>query len=119
MIPNPVKQKEYLYNFKRQNIILNVGSFGDQKNQTLLIDYFIKLNATDWKLIFIGDGILLEYAKIYTELLDVEKKMNLWELSLMLIDIIKCPRYLHLRLRRKVSLSIGRSYAKWACFHKF
>lgn len=74
MIPNPVKQKEYLYNFQRQNIILNVGSFGYQKNQTLLIDYFIKLNATDWILIFIGDGILLENAKIYTESLDVEKK---------------------------------------------
>jgi GalNAc-alpha-(1->4)-GalNAc-alpha-(1->3)-diNAcBac-PP-undecaprenol alpha-1,4-N-acetyl-D-galactosaminyltransferase len=45
---------------KKKNIILNVGSFGGNKNQDRLIRYFGDLNNHGWKLCFAGDGPLKE-----------------------------------------------------------
>lgn len=41
---------------KRRNLIINVGRFDDQKNQNLLVKYFIDINPDDWGLLFVGDG---------------------------------------------------------------
>lgn len=54
-IPNPFHQKEAIVG-KREKIILNVGRFGDKKNQHLLIRYFNELETEGWQLIFLGDG---------------------------------------------------------------
>ncbi len=67
VIPNPIIEQP-LYDFKkRENIILNVGRFGDQKNQHLLIDYFLELDAPNWKLVFVGDGPKLKEVKKIAE----------------------------------------------------
>jgi GalNAc-alpha-(1->4)-GalNAc-alpha-(1->3)-diNAcBac-PP-undecaprenol alpha-1,4-N-acetyl-D-galactosaminyltransferase len=42
--------------FTKEQFILNVGRFADQKNQHLLIRYYRELSIKDWKLVFLGDG---------------------------------------------------------------
>jgi len=56
IIPNPIKQVK-TYNSERRNVILNVGRFGDSKNQSELVEVFGSLlNKKDWKVHFYGDG---------------------------------------------------------------
>jgi GalNAc-alpha-(1->4)-GalNAc-alpha-(1->3)-diNAcBac-PP-undecaprenol alpha-1,4-N-acetyl-D-galactosaminyltransferase len=58
VIPNPVPQiaKSY-YTKQRNKWIINIGRFGDQKNQFDLVNYFTEIiDDGDWKLYFIGDG---------------------------------------------------------------
>lgn len=56
VIPNPFTTKLKVNETDKENIILNVGRFGDEKRQDLLIEFFEKLDAPNWKLFFIGDG---------------------------------------------------------------
>jgi GalNAc-alpha-(1->4)-GalNAc-alpha-(1->3)-diNAcBac-PP-undecaprenol alpha-1,4-N-acetyl-D-galactosaminyltransferase len=56
---------------KRENIILNVGRLDANKNQNLLLEAFGNLNSNNWKLIFVGDGILKK------EYQDLAKKLGL------------------------------------------
>jgi glycosyltransferase involved in cell wall biosynthesis len=67
VVSNPVRQVELPNDLHRQKVILNVGRFSGKKNQKLLVDYFLKLNAPDWKLIFLGDGPQLEMTIAYTK----------------------------------------------------
>jgi glycosyltransferase involved in cell wall biosynthesis len=74
VIGNPVE-----INFaqdKRENIILNVGSIGGNKNQNLLIHYFSELNTQNWKLIFAGDGPLMKKCLAMSEELGCQEKID-------------------------------------------
>ena len=52
---NPIPDKE--------NIILNVGRIGGQKNQHELISFFSQTPNSDWKLVFVGDGPSRKYCE--------------------------------------------------------
>lgn len=41
---------------ERKHLILNVGRFGDQKNQQLLVSFFDEIQTGGWQLQFFGDG---------------------------------------------------------------
>lgn len=60
VIPNPINQIGRNFNQQRENIVLNVGRFGDLKNQPELVKLFVEINDHEWKLIFIGDGSKLQ-----------------------------------------------------------
>ena len=64
VIPNPFKIPS-MPSFKhRENIILNIGRIGGEKNQELLIEYFSRIsNWANWKLYFVGDGPNIELCK--------------------------------------------------------
>ncbi|MEW4924505.1 glycosyltransferase family 4 protein [Algibacter sp. 2305UL17-15] len=64
-------------NFKKENIILNIGRLTNQKAQDVLIKAFANINNDNWKLIVVGKG---EKQKEYEELiklLKLESKVNL------------------------------------------
>ncbi len=63
IIGNPFTSPETIEK-KRDPLILNVGRFGDQKNQHLLVYYFNELETDGWLLQFVGDG----YKKDLTEM---------------------------------------------------
>ncbi|SHJ11993.1 glycosyltransferase [Algibacter luteus] len=58
-------------NYKKENLILNVGSLINQKAQDVLIKAFANIDNANWKLIIIGKG---EKQKVYEELI---KSLNL------------------------------------------
>ena len=60
---------------KRENIILNVGSIGGNKNQDWLIRYFSELKNKDWKLHFAGDGPLKPKCNALAEQLDIDSQV--------------------------------------------
>lgn len=56
-VPNPFPSTEYPGSDSgRKKIVLNVGRFGDEKNQFDLVRYFTSIDAPGWELIFLGDG---------------------------------------------------------------
>ena len=63
VIPNPIK----LFNERvhpRENIILNVGRFGDAKNQFELVEIFSGITSLEnWEVHFFGDGPKIEATK--------------------------------------------------------
>lgn len=59
VIPNPVREIPKGIQ-ETENIILNVGRFIKSKNQELLLEYFAEIDPENWRLVFIGDGPLLE-----------------------------------------------------------
>ena len=40
----------------REQLIINVGRFGDKKNQHYLVNYFDEIKTIDWRLLFFGEG---------------------------------------------------------------
>lgn len=58
VIPNPVKEIEFIENIKKEKIILNVGRLIREKGQKYLIESFANLNAPNWKLVILGEGPL-------------------------------------------------------------
>lgn len=59
VLPNPIDLPTAEDHFEnKENVILNVGRIGGNKNQAFLIDYLQNLHfeSYDWKVHFIGDG---------------------------------------------------------------
>lgn len=56
VLPNPFNIPDQVDCSNREQVVLNVGRFADQKNQHLLVRYFGALGARDWRLRFLGDG---------------------------------------------------------------
>lgn len=58
VIPNPFNQIDNndLGIGNEERMILSVGRFIASKHQDWLVDYFIQINNTAWKLCFLGDG---------------------------------------------------------------
>ncbi len=73
-IPNPVRVMSSS-NIRREKIILNVGRFVATKQQELLIEIFAKTDYRDWKLVFAGEGPLLQHAKILVKDLKLESNV--------------------------------------------
>lgn len=63
VIGNPIRPVDSR-GAKREKIVLNVGRFIATKKQSLLIEYFAKLNCSDWRLVFVGDGAGLEECRV-------------------------------------------------------
>jgi GalNAc-alpha-(1->4)-GalNAc-alpha-(1->3)-diNAcBac-PP-undecaprenol alpha-1,4-N-acetyl-D-galactosaminyltransferase len=59
VIGNPLRINEEKF-ARKENIILNVGRFISSKHQELLVRYFADIQPVDWKLVFLGDGPMLE-----------------------------------------------------------
>jgi GalNAc-alpha-(1->4)-GalNAc-alpha-(1->3)-diNAcBac-PP-undecaprenol alpha-1,4-N-acetyl-D-galactosaminyltransferase len=59
IIGNPIRTI-HAPSHQRKNIILNVGRFIATKHQDWLVDYFVSINNPAWRLVFLGDGELLE-----------------------------------------------------------
>jgi GalNAc-alpha-(1->4)-GalNAc-alpha-(1->3)-diNAcBac-PP-undecaprenol alpha-1,4-N-acetyl-D-galactosaminyltransferase len=57
---NPIRKISTNNQLIKENIILNIGRFVPTKNQIELIKIFISLNRRDWKLVFLGDGLLMQ-----------------------------------------------------------
>ncbi|MBK7107880.1 MAG: glycosyltransferase [Bacteroidetes bacterium] len=45
---------------QKENIILYVGRFSDQKNQYSLVEYFAAINNMNWVIKFVGDGLKMQ-----------------------------------------------------------
>nr|WP_157983104.1 glycosyltransferase [Psychroflexus aestuariivivens] len=60
---------------ERENIILNVGSIGGNKNQDWLIRYFSELKNKGWKLHFAGDGPLKQKCSALAEQLNIASQV--------------------------------------------
>ena len=67
---SPELTKARDFNFKKENIILNVGSLINQKAQDVLIKAFANIDNENWELIIIGEG---EKRKEYEALIKVLK----------------------------------------------
>jgi len=59
VIPNFIRKIKD-HNIVKENLIANVGRLTFEKGQHYLMEAFAKLQAPEWKLIFIGDGPLHE-----------------------------------------------------------
>ena len=87
VIPNPIQLKKKALNH-RHNVILNVGRFGDAKNQFELVEIFHGIsNKENWNVHFFGDGLkkystekaiskfdLKEFVIIYPFTKDIDKE---------------------------------------------
>ncbi|MFK7833395.1 MAG: glycosyltransferase family 4 protein [Winogradskyella sp.] len=60
VLPNPIStefsQLRKPYTTNRENIILSVGTFNDDKRQERIIQAFNELQLDDWELLLVGDG---------------------------------------------------------------
>ncbi len=74
-IPNPIR-KLSPNEEQKEKIILNVGRFVATKQQELLIEIFSKIDHKDWKLVFAGEGPLLENAKKLVSELNLENSVE-------------------------------------------
>ncbi|MCB0464009.1 MAG: glycosyltransferase family 4 protein [Flavobacteriaceae bacterium] len=72
VLPNPLSvelTKTKNPSIEKENIILNVGRLVSSKDQTLLIKAFSNITNESWKLIFVGDGPMLnEYKALVSDL---------------------------------------------------
>lgn len=75
VIGNPIRSIQGT-NFKRENIILNVGRFIKSKNQHLLLRYFSEIENKNWRLVFVGDGEELNNVKIKAIELGLNNKVD-------------------------------------------
>lgn len=79
VIPNPIRKIYSKYEVERKKIILNVGSIGGKKNQSLLLDYFAKINyetRKEWAINFIGNGPKANQLKELTKELNIDKDVT-------------------------------------------
>lgn len=80
IIPNPINDKilseRETYDEERENIILTVGRLDENKNHKLLIEAFSDLNFKDWRLVIVGDGILRDELRFYSQKLEVERDVE-------------------------------------------
>lgn len=60
VLGNPIRRISTNDLLIKENIILNIGRFVPTKNQIELIKIFISLNRRDWRLVFLGDGLLMQ-----------------------------------------------------------
>lgn len=58
VIGNPIKEINVSEDLIKKNIILTVGRLIPSKNHSKLIDSFLKLNKSNWKLIIVGGNAL-------------------------------------------------------------
>jgi GalNAc-alpha-(1->4)-GalNAc-alpha-(1->3)-diNAcBac-PP-undecaprenol alpha-1,4-N-acetyl-D-galactosaminyltransferase len=81
VIPNPIniQSKTADVNCKR---IINVGRFGDQKNQFELVEIFNQLNNKEgWQLVFFGDGAKKEKTLSMINSLNLKKTVHIQPFS--------------------------------------
>ncbi len=74
-IANPVRKISFKEEPK-EKIILNVGRFVATKQQELLIEIFATINHKGWKLVFAGEGPLLENAKKLAAELKIQENVE-------------------------------------------
>lgn len=65
------------FNFKKENIILNIGRLTNQKAQDLLIKAFSKIDNAGWKLFIVGNGEKMKEYKNLIKTLNLENKVFL------------------------------------------
>jgi len=65
------------FNYKKENLILNVGSLSNQKAQDVLIRAFANIDSANWKLIIIGKGGKQKEYEELIESLKLGEKINL------------------------------------------
>ena len=92
VIPNPVSHQVNSANLNSQRII-NVGRFGDQKNQFELVEIFDNVrNKESWELVFFGDGAKKEKTLEMISSLQLKKNVQVkqrtarWSLWIRLPD---------------------------------
>lgn len=76
VIPNPVRIIDVDPLVKRQNRIITVGRLSSEKGQRYLIEAFSKLNALQWQLDIVGDGVDMQMLRNCAENLGVAKRVN-------------------------------------------
>lgn len=80
ILPNPISP-ELTQNrdntIEKENIVLNVGSLTDQKAQDVLIKAFALTQASNWKLIIVGEGPQRENLQILVKELELEQQVEL------------------------------------------
>ncbi len=77
VIPNPVVKTHFDTTIERKNIVLNVGALTHRKGQGFLIEACARINAPDWKFVFLGEGEDREYLEKLIVELNVEDKIEL------------------------------------------
>ncbi|APY07145.1 hypothetical protein BWZ20_01980 [Winogradskyella sp. J14-2] len=81
VLPNPIStelsklRKEY--SADRENIILSVGTFNNDKRQERIIDAFYKLQLSNWQLLLIGEGPNESKLKALIKELNLEDKVTM------------------------------------------
>ena len=90
-IYNPYLKKINHINYKKENIIINVGRFRKQKNQILLIRAFYKFsqNYKNYKLLLVGSGVLKQKLKKEINTLKLNNKVFIIGWSLNTISYIR------------------------------
>lgn len=58
VIGNPIREIPFNSNIKKENIVLTVGRLIPSKNHSRLIDSFLRLGRSDWKLLIVGGNAL-------------------------------------------------------------
>lgn len=78
LIPNPIRISNTSVG-KRENVILNVGRFGDAKNQFELVEIFGEiLNRQDWRVRFFGDGPKKHVTEGVIQDLDLKEQITIY-----------------------------------------
>jgi len=81
VIGNPIREISQNQKVIRENIILTVGRLIPSKNHTKLIESFLRLNKSDWKLVIVGGDALnmtlMEELKALIDKLGVGEKVIL------------------------------------------
>ena len=74
IIPNPVKLKNVDLSIK-EKIVLTVGRCDSNKNQSMIINAFSKVDSS-WKLIICGDGPKLNELKVLVKTLKISNRVD-------------------------------------------
>ena len=80
VIPNPIQLKKEASSH-RDNVILNVGRFGDAKNQFELVEIFHEIsNRENWNVHFFGDGLKRYSTEKAIQKFDLSSNQNINDL---------------------------------------
>lgn len=81
VIPNPINIQPKIADVNCKRII-NVGRFGDQKNQFELVEIYNQLNNKEgWELVFFGDGAKKEKTLSLINSMNLEKSVHIQPFS--------------------------------------
>lgn len=75
-IPNPVRRMIDVSERVPEKVVLNVGRLVLKKGQSQLLAAFARMKATDWRLVFCGEGPLLDELKALAIALGVAERVE-------------------------------------------
>jgi glycosyltransferase involved in cell wall biosynthesis len=78
VIPNFLREITWYPDHKKEKVIVNMGRLVNEKGQHFLLQAFAKLDQTDWKLWFVGEGPLREKLENLSHELKISEQVVFW-----------------------------------------